>query len=291
MWIGTALNAFLLTLSVWKSSSFYYADQKILSLPQSMFALTFLQAILGLFNSLALNFFGGVSALPVLTSAGRVFEFWPWAVCCTQFALFGFFLAEVSMITASQSSGGLDKMKIPAAVTIVVVWVLTIVVGALYGANVTDASANQAAKGVLLGLMMPCFFVVGVIVIWGCTAVLISASKGGGASASSIVKICLIGYASVIVFWAFGGAWFAFRSDPIVLAGQLDQYSNVAYCTFIVAVLVFVPSLVSLMFALSFRLSVSKEIEVSKSGTSSTSSSGSSSSSSSSRSDDPVIEL
>lgn len=46
-----------------------------------------------------------------------------------------------------------------------------------------------------------------------------------------------------------------------------------------------------LLILINFRVFISKEIEISKSGTSSTSSGGSSKSSSSSNSSDPVIEL
>merc|ERR1712000_425644 len=170
-----------------------------------------------------------------------------------------------------QSVPGLQIMRIPAMIVILALW------------GIRDL--NVAIFSIAWGLA-------GFLVIWG-TVSLLSQLGSANQNKGGIVRLIVLTGAIVVIFWGCGFTLLVFTnffniSGVVALDAQGPEYIDVV----LLALNIFAPSAIGLIFVYVFRVQIQKEIEISKSGTSSTSgASGSSSSSSSSNSADPVIEL
>lgn len=244
--------------------------------------------------------FGGLSGLyasPQLRISNfdvlEFFVFFHVGFTFTGVLILGFYFGEIASLTSAQSVPGLSKMKIPAAVFIIVLWAVVISEGIV---NTVDATFQTANGGNLLQEFY--FAWLGVVVPFACTAVLLWGSISlllamrGGGNTGAILRVSLLAVAIVVFYWAFGLVGFLFFFAPglnaFVFFGPftLQELSGLRALFFLLGF-----GLINICMTLAFSVSTEKEIEVSKSGTSSTSGSSGASSSSSSSSADPVIEL
>jgi len=110
-----------------------------------------------------------------------------------------------------------------------------------------------------------------------------------GSNRAALYRVMLFASLSVIVVVSLGMFdVFAYAYSEVTTAYYLSDLTNV-WADGVATV--FGPCIGFILMLLCFRVSVAKEIEISKSGTSSTSSVSSSKSSSATSSADPVIEL
>lgn len=248
--------------------------------------------------SLAICFIGGIFAIMmgefglsrINMSTVNVFTmnfFSPFVVeiASTVVILMGLYFGEIASITQAQSVAGLSVYKWPAIVIIAVCWIMIFVSGALGIANREEISGTPLATAVLAMIIVT--LGIGLIIsIWG-GLVLLKASQGK----IEVVRVVLITLAAAVLVTGFGTGWAVIHYNIRFLLD--DTVTQLSYLSLRLMFSIFIPCITLILVMFNFRVSVSKEIEMSKSGTSSTSSasSGSSSSSSSSASSDPVIEL
>lgn len=206
--------------------------------------------------------------------------------------VYGFYMAEVSLITRAGLTG-LDKFAIPCAIVCLALFVCEIVIGASFAAfDPEDAVTKFDA---LLELLAAIYLVVSSLLTIFVILVTLLLVKALASTSNTglMIQFCLVNFGLIVLIW------FAMLGNIFIAQGLLEksprwgefgpQMAGSAGWWWGTA-------LATLLLATSFRISVQKEIEVSKSATSSTgssggSSSGFSSSSSSSASKDPVIEL
>jgi hypothetical protein len=254
-----------------------------------MLALNAFAGLIIMFNSLALNVFNGVSGDPFIAGACELFYYWSWSIIATQIMILGFYYGEVARLTSAQSVPGLQIMRIPAAIVILALWVVTIVAGSL---DATRDSLNGGIRNLNISVFSIAWGLAGFLVIWGTISLLLQ--LGASTQKAAIVRLIVLTGAIVVIFWACGFAFLVFTNFFTIPATQALDLRGVENLDIVLLALnIFAPSAIGLIFVYVFRVQVQKEIEISKSGTSSTSgtSGSASSSSSSSSSSDPVIEL
>jgi len=280
----------LMIVSSAKLIQFLHFDGFKFKLPQVCLLIGFFASIVGLFVS---NF--GYFAWRAPSAEGYTviffFVYWLLGFGFTIAVLFSFYFIEVSKLTASQSAGGLGYFIIPALVLIGLQWLMILIVGGL-NANPTQGVDTASSQSALTTAQFAGFVIVlSIQFILTCYAsfVVLLASKGTtqfgsilrvvGLSLLASASLCAFGIAAV-VFQNFSSANDSGSSTFLQLLGYYEMF------------LWFVPMICMILYLLNFKISLQKEIEISKSGTSSTSSMGASKSSSSSSSgNDPVIEL
>jgi len=201
--------------------------------------------------------------------------------------ILGFYFREVSLLTSSPDSmAALNKLVIPCIVVVLAWMVGETIVSTLQSDptsyNIDIITVFQADAGFTIAMACVVFLFLG----WGVFSLLFSLRNSGGSAArGTVVRVSLLGIGVMVTLLPFGiiHGW-------CYLVLLKDLYTSTMFFLFF-GMASAVPAII---ICLSFRVSISKEIEISKSATSSTSgssgASGSSKSSSSSAAD-PVIEL
>jgi hypothetical protein len=277
--------AFLLIVSSVKLVQFLHFQGFQLALPQIVCALAFLQASVSFFIvQCGMWNWRGVYVRQVF----NVFEFWPMSFCFTACLVVGLYFGEVAHLTSAQKVVGLSAYKWPAIALVGVCWALIITAGALLATPLSFSTGSGNLGSVfaqafgITGLGIPLL-----VVCWGGVVLFI----GIRFSNADVLRIIVAAFFAVSLNFAFGTAYLILWFNPNF--PRDNEFSMWGYVIFFEYCLTFIPSISTLLVLLCFRISVSKEIEISKSGTSSTSSGtqSHSSKSSSSSSTDPVIEL
>lgn len=246
----------------------------------------------------------------------------------TSVMIMGFYFKEVSMLTSAQGKNGavLDKLRIPSAIILTLMWLFFLIsqiifvvdpisitgdkISGFYQLKPDPNSNNQIPSldvvqftarvergqaGVAIFTILVCSF----IMVYGVVSLLIGLRGAASSAKKTIIRIIILSSIIVIVIMVLGimrWTWRLCDCDPAI---PFDDVTNFYHAFVPAKYAVFHHFFAGLAILLSFRVSESKEIEVSRSATGSTSgssssgsSSGASSSSASSASSgDPVIEL
>jgi uncharacterized membrane protein YgcG len=212
--------------------------------------------------------------------------------------VYGFYLAEISFITQA-GLGGLDKFTIPCILVCASLWIIDVAVGSTFAVFFpagTGSGTDTAEKFSQILTLLASIYLVLASLVTIFTLIVTTLLVKALLSTSNFrltLQIILTSFGLILMVWlTVVGNIFIARSQ-IKISPQWGEFSPqmASNCGWMWG-----PALGTLLLASIFRISVHKEIEISKSGTSSTSgmssgSSSSSSSSSSSRGADPVIEL
>jgi hypothetical protein len=287
--LGITLSVLLLMWSVYRWTGFFILMNQIFSLPSVILALNIWLAGFILFQSFTLNFFGGIFfGTNLVRQVGDFFEIWVWQICSTQIILLGFYLGEVANITSVQRVPGLDKLKIPAAIVIALLWAATL---ASQGVEAWGNGPTGGVREFQITVFVICWTACAVVAFWGSITLLLSAAKGG--SSKKILVISILTMLCCVILLACAICYLVMKNYALeIVVKELDPRGIQVLSELELSLLIFGPSVIGGVFCILFRTETQKEIEMSKSGTSSTSSSaGSSKSSSSSATNDPVIEL
>lgn len=289
-YIGFSL--FSMLVAVFKLSMFVHLYGIQFSIAQIVISLSFISSLFwfiiwGLIGNNAILEF---SIVPY--DVQDFFSAFPYAFTMTSLVILGFYFGEISRLTSASRSLGLDKMRIPAAVFIFLLWAIVLSAQSVVASDVqfsTTSAPSQLSQFFFAWLACVTPFAISALLIWG-SVNLILAMKGSSNSAA-IIRICAITVVAVVLLWTLNLVGFMLLYNPNNIIptnfATLSFYyvlatRGVLFCLCYVSI--------NIILCLNFSVSVQKEIEMSKSGTSSTSSSNSKSSTSSS-SADPVIEL
>lgn len=250
------------------------------SFPQVSLSVAFLGGVSGIF--LALTGYFGYRSFVQISTWYFLFPF-NIAFACTLSILMGMYFGEVSRLTSAQSVPGLGFLFWPAVGLISLTWIMIIVSGSIYVSGSNNlaqpiAIASFSFLAAILGIQL-------IVCVWGSIFLLKASSSTPGISRvvglSLMASVFLTGFglSSIVLFY-------------FVISGITNDTISIVNVIMLVEFgYNFVPCICILIITLNFRITVSKAIELSKSGTSSTVSSSSSSKTSSSSSADPVIEL
>lgn len=294
-WFVIALSLIVMMLAVFKLASFITATGIQLSIAQGVIFLCFLSSFFMFVFSGLCGSFRVYNMYIVPTDVIQGFEFFFLGFTFTAVLILGFYFGEIASLTSAQTVPGLDKLKIPAIIVIVVLWGVVLGISIASGTDTGFTSGTQATSLNDFYFAMLCCVIPGLsslVLIWGCVSLL--RALAGSGNTTAVIRVVILSLFIVVVYWlmAFLGLLISFMPtgwDFTTLLGDmpLDWEQGVR------AILIFLGfNLMNASMIMSFSVSVQKEIEISKSGTSSTSgSSSTSSSSSSSSSNDPVIEL
>lgn len=227
--------------------------------------------------------------MPLDKNVFAFFEIWPFTCAASALILAGFYFTEVALLTKQQAIAGLDKMRIPGIIAIGVVWIVCIVVSSLVPAYRTNdvPPPPNGSQGVVVAVI---YGIMGgftlVIVVWGSVALMHAI---GERKAIIIPFIGLLFFALMNYCWSLG-LWIQVR----FFVDRVTLWNQGQVAMIFMAAEVWGNAITFIALSFLFRVSVSKEIEISKSATSSTSSVSSMSSKSTSSSashQEPVIEL
>jgi len=221
----------------------------------------------------------------------QFFNFWTLGWAFSSSILLGLYFRELSTLTSAQESPVLNAMFWPAVVIIGFMWIGILIVGGVTVNEPSSADTNGNLAALQLAVIVIAAFVMMVVVMWGSLSLLLSFAGTSDSSKALLVKVILLSVLQMIVLVPTGVFFTVAYNYPET---TVSLYLNTVQVIWLdVGLSVYGPVVASFIILFNFRISVSKEIEVSKSGTSSTSSgsSSSSNSSSSSASNDPVIEL
>jgi len=298
IWLmNIAFGVIVMLVAVAKLSLFVHMEGGVkLSLPQVVLSLCFLT---GFFWFLVYGILGGNTKLDtaiVPTDSVAAVSQMSYGFCYTSLIVLGFYFGEISQLSSMQKVPGLDKMRIPAAIFVALLWAVVI------SNQATDASDPTPFNGFSPGLLQNFFFAwLGVVVPFFTSAILLWGSINllrampTSSVKSPFIRVAVVSFSSFAIMWSlilvgfinfFGPpptgqttTWGAFTVYQYVCLREI--FWGLGYC------------IISVLACSLFNVSVAKEIELSKSATSSTSSSSKSKSgsSSSSSSSDPVIEL
>jgi len=201
----------------------------------------------------------------------------------------GLYFGEISQLTSVPSVPGLKILFWPAVAIIGAAWVLIIVAGGM-ATNFALATTAGPQRKIIFAFVTAALVVQLLVVLWGSFCVVRQASGG---ARLSVARVALISVLASVFLTSFGIASMSLQYlDTTFMEDTISEVSLIVFFEF---GFIFVPCFCVGLIILNFRVSTSKEIELSKSSTSSTSSKGGSSSSSSSSASssrqDPVIEL
>jgi hypothetical protein len=264
-----------------------------LALPLVVLTFCYAGSIMIVFFSL--TSFAGVFSPAHIHASGYLILF-PYTCSTSACVLMGFYFTETAHLTTMTRITLLDKLKIPGYFAIGVTWFVFFVVS---GVGTFYRSGNPADTGevgpgyaiaVTYGLLA--LFAMFIALFGGIS--LIRALPDGRVRTSILVTVALVILSSFVnlVFLplVITLRWWLFDAFATILTErQIVMIFNVFW--------VWPPAWIFIMLGSVFRVSISKEIEISKSATSSTSSThtpmsaSSSSSSSSSFAHNPPIEL
>ena len=294
-WINYTVCLILVLVATFKYSQIYSAEGAVkASIPQMVIGLSFVVGVISLVNYGMLGGIANSSAIAPIDGFQFTFLF---AIATYYAALMvlGFYFGEVASITSAKNVPGLGRLRLPAVIFILVNYIFFIVFGAIDASDfLADDSVNLVGYRNLafawIGVVCP--FIVSCILVWGSISLLQGFYSMGKISWPA-VRIFLIALLCILTMWTL-----LFMVN-IYAYGPGTTLNTVVFETVVQdyfwqrdLMTVFGTCFPCILICLNFSVSVSKEIEISKSGTSSTSgSSGSAVSSSSSSSSDPVIEL
>jgi hypothetical protein len=241
----------------------------------------------------SLTSFAGVFSPAHIHASGFLILF-PYTCSTSACVLMGFYFTETAHLTSMSRIALLDRLKIPGYIAIGLIWIVFFIVsgiGIFYrSGNPGDTAGTGPGYAIAVTYGILALFSV-FIALFGGISLIRAAPEGplrnkiyltvGLVILAAFVNIAFLPIVITLRWWVFD-AFASYLTERSILL-----LFNVCW--------VWPPAWVYLLLGSVFRVSVSKEIEISKSATSSTSSmSPSSSSSSSSSSDsgrDPVIEL
>ena len=310
IYFNVTLVLIMLVMSTSKLYLFLHVQEKFaLTLPIIILGLCVLASFFSLFNTV---FFTSNTAAPQEVLEGLQLLVWPllWTACI----VLGFYFGDVSMLTSSSSTSRiLGKMVVPAVAVLFLVWGLflglTIYVTFLGAGDTNDHFFESLAQGnsdvlvynllvVRAAASFSCVIVCVAIVLFGGISIFLSSSGMSSEGRKTIIAISGLSLFITLVIGGLGLFYWSnyFTFNNVGWSPGFTDLHRIAIWELMVPILHHFLIVVALCF--TFRISVDKEIEMSKSGTSSTSSSSSSSlsssnssSSSSSSTRDPVIEL
>jgi len=286
-YVGIALGWLTILVGIVKLTLTIFTAGKVsLSVPQLVLSFVILT---GFFVQLAgfYEIFGVIGY-----QSGRVAYFFElWAFCTSYSALLtlGLYFKEVSMLTKSGGSATLEVMKWPCVVVLALLWSAIIVNSFL---QTTVPPGGFSNYGNFQQYVLSIFCLVCAVLlffcVWGCGSLLLSMDRNSKMFRS--VLLIVICYSASVVIAITSGLIYLTTSYFIGVDGTnpIDDVVSIIQYQWTVECLMFIcPPAAMIIICFIFRVSVSKEIELSKSGTSSTSGrSGSGSSSSSSASSD-----
>jgi hypothetical protein len=281
-WIAISISILCILIAGFKLGIFVTLQGVRINLPQ----IVFVCSVSGMIFNLMIAFnAAGPSIEQMITGPQVFFEVFNWGFVIMTGCFVGFYFKEVTLLTSSQQGGFLEKLRYPAIVVIAGVWIMIIVTGALGAAENPGFLSSSGGSTAQFAILTIGVIVMDIILLWGAISVQISMRN----SSQNLQRMLLLVYLAVILATAFGIWFFAFR----YLTEQAATWCSVLNVVRLtIACNLVTPPVVMILFCLCFQVTISKEIEVSASGTSSTSkSSKSSSSGSSSSGSDPVIEL
>lgn len=291
-WLGLAMGMLLLVIATAKFAVLAFHEGRIqFSIPQLVVFCCWMTALFVIINSFSQNqgtnnYFSHFAAY--------FFEFWSFAFIYTALLIMALYFREVASLTTA-GAGKFELLKIPMLVLAIGLWVMTIITSAFNATpNGTTGNTPQDVYNAIFAVYVILSAALVAAYLWGSISLLMTL-RGANASVKRAVIIVVVvsSFAMVNAIWTclvhaaltfyidgYGGPWgerITFFEWGWIL--QLTVYLGT--------------SIPGILLCLLFRVSVQKEIELSKSGTSSTSSGygKSNSSSSSSSSADPVIEL
>jgi len=256
--LGLYCGVAVVVLTTFRWTTFFAAQGKVqFDIPTVMLALNAFAGLMIMFNALALNVFNGVSADPFLAGACELFYYWSWSIIATQIMILGFYYGEVARLTSAQSVPGLQIMRIPAMIVILALWVITIVVGSL---DATRESLNGGIRDLNVAIFSIAWGLAGFLVIWG-TVSLLSQLGSANQNKGGIVRLIVLTGAIVVIFWGCGFTLLVFTnffniSGVVALDAQGPEYIDVV----LLALNIFAPSAIGLIFVYVFRVQIQKEI-------------------------------
>jgi hypothetical protein len=308
-WWSVVAVMIMLMMTTAKLYLFIHVQEKFaITLPIVVLGLCWLASFFFCFGTI---FFSTDVAIRPGVVQGLAYVCWPllWTACI----VLGFYFRDVSTLTTSSegTQNILGKLLIPAIVVMVIVWGIfmgiVIYLQFMGAVQINEFFIARAAQGysdtqnqeyvVIQGaIAFACIVVVVAILAFGSISIVSGSSGMSSEGKRTIYSIAALSLFILLVLGGFGMYFwtgeFSFHNKGWTTGNTFDD-THMLWKVFIPTMHHFL-IVVALCFA--FRVSVDREIEMSKSGTSSTSgmsssSSGSSSSSSSSSSRDPVIEL
>jgi len=293
-----ALGIVGMLMATWKLSIFIHSFGIELSIPQVVLACCFCSSFF-LFLSYGLfgNSVGNTQAI-VPHDAQDALSLMHVGFTFTAMIIMGFYFVEISHLTTSQAVTGISKLKIPAAIFIVILWIVVLSTQAVDASDpvFTGSNVSQVSLGLFFwawtSVIVP--FMATAILAFGSVSLLLALRTAS--NQGPVLRIVILSTSVIILVWPMFliTTLLFYAPDIDIFTSPLFRNQNLYEFLGLRSLLQTICIIsINVLLSLNFSVTVQKEIEMSKSGTSSTSgSSGSSSSSSSSSSAaDPVIEL
>jgi len=294
-WVGFSFSLLVMLFAVFKFTQLYTLEGRLrLSVPQITVFFCFLTGLFCMVTSFNMVLSNPTNSF--LSPATTWFQQWPFATIYTALIILGFYLREVSVLTTSSQGAVLDKMKIPAAVVIGLLWIMVILASGL-GLGVcsgevcqTDVRLSQFAFSIFVIVSTATF----AFLLWGSVSILLSIDRSSK-NFWSILFIVILSLTSCVMNIILGimyeVLWWIFAFDDITTVSLFVNSTPFSYQALMPAFQIFGPTIGATLVLLIFRVTVAKEIELSKSATSSTSNASSKASSSSSSASENIVEL
>lgn len=308
-WWSVIACMIILLMTTAKLYLFFHVQEKFaLTLPIIVLGLCWLT---GFFFAFGTIFFPTDVAIPYYVLVGLGYICWPllWTACI----VLGFYFRDVSTLTTSAegTQNVLGKMLIPAVIVMTIVWAIfmaIVIYLQFYGAvEINSFFFGRAAQGyqdtqnqeylvVQAAVSFACIIIVMAVLAFGAISIVMGSSGMSSEGKRTIYSIAGLSLFILLILGSFGIFFWTGELSPRNKGWMIGVPAiyGIMLWKYLIPTMHHLLIVVAMCFA--FRVSVDKEIEMSKSGTSSTSgmsssSSGGSSSSSSSSSRDPVIEL
>jgi len=285
--IGIIVSVLLIAVATAKFATFYLnAGRFLLEIPQVVFSLCICAGIFSLLRAIV-----GQDGVWVWFNGEipQFFMYWQFAFATTASIVFGFYLREVATLTNKPQNAVLKLMFWPAVVVVSFLWVVTIIVSFVSVQEPASADTNGQIAPLSLSAFVVSFFLMIVVVCWGSFSLLFAMNSASAGAKTNLFRIILLSLMQIVILVPTGLCYVITYTYPET---TVALYMNEVQLIWLDAGLgVFGPVATCLVIVLNFRVSVQKEIELSKSNTTSSTSSSGRSSSSSSSSADPVIEL
>jgi len=216
---------------------------------------------------------------------------WPLACAISDSILMGLYFKEVSCLVQSSGDGAtFNVMFWPSVIVLGAAWLIILIAGG-FGTNSALNYGNLSPVLAVLGISVAVLAVAFFVCAWGSLSILLKLRGLDSTARGNVVRVIVFSMGGCIINTAFGiTSTVMYAYLPSLYVNNLSSVGVLVFSEFL---WVFIPCCVIILFMLNFRVTIAKEIEISKSQTSSTSgrSSSSASSSSSSSANDPVIEL
>jgi len=283
LYFAQALAFIAVFFVIIKMATFWSFEGIKFSFAQIVLSLLFLSTFINLFQLL----WGPTFGSHVLTVSPAVFflthyvPYWFSAV-----TVFAFYFVEVSTLTSNKLDG-LSKFAIPAGIVCAALWIIEVVVASIFCTLPDSIPKFTTIIQLYASIYIICGNLVMILLIVSATMLIISLASSNMKGAIVRFGLTAFGLCCCIQFQIV----FAYLTCSS-LRSVSPQWGEFGATMAGLAGMWWSPSFAAIMLALNYRVSLQKEIEISKSGTTSGSSSGRSGSSSSSSSNtNPVIEL